>query len=215
MSSIENILNKVNFLLNDCDFKPINPKTIGYEYCKNENLWHIIIAIKSYETVDFTDLCRFLKNPNIKCQCLCIGIKNKGTIEEYIYAQGLYQLNNNVNPYSLPVELSVIQKISTADERKSQSVFSTDIDPNNWRYRYIAQIITLCCRKESSEYDSSGQPNRIPDSQIIKNYIFKPEWIHESRDDENYREIQNEIRSLVFSGKKQFQHELEDEDINI
>lgn len=64
---------------------------------------------------------------------------------------------------------------------------------------HLNQSILLCCR----EISSSGTAKHI------KHFGFGPEYIHESRDVDKYRELQEEVFSMILNGKKRRQDELE------
>lgn len=176
--------------MDENNFRPSSPKKIGYEFSEKENFWTINIPIKSNNVIDFTNFENFLKNPNITCQCLCIGIKQEGTTEEFIYTMGLYKCE--VNPNTIGVNNITGKEIANNPD---------DYD----KYVHLANCVSLCCRAESSEYDPNGQRNsNRPTAKIIKHYIFDPEWIHEKINDEIYWFGYKEIKSGILDGRKLF-----------
>lgn len=192
--SLYAIFNQFESILKLINFQPINPQIIGYEFRKNENFWYMCIPIKRNNEVNFTLFENFVIDPNIVCQCLCIAIMDEDTPEEFIYVMGLYQCNGKIN--QIPV---LMKEISN--------------NPDNYdKYMHLTQCISLCCRRESSEYDQRGVhcPDSRPKAKIIRHYVFDDDWIHDSRNDPVYRIGQDEIRSMILAGKMQFEQEVEE-----
>lgn len=175
------IVEPINEILSKINFEPSDPQLIGYEFRQNENFWTICIHIKRNRILDFSDLEFFLHHPMIKLQCLSIGSKYEGTKNEFIYTFGLYKCY--VNPYTLGIKL-IGKEIGA--------------NPNNRnKYLHLANSISLCCRRISSSWTAT----------IIANYVYCPEWIHDNRRDQNYKESLNQIKADIFYGKKLYENQ--------
>lgn len=108
------------------NFNLINPEQIGYEFSKNKNFWNITIPIKrSGGPVNIYGLKLLLQMPEVTCFGLCIGLGHEDTVDEYIYALGLFQTNLNVEDSKL----------------KNNKILDED---------HMNQTILLLCRKISS-----------------------------------------------------------------
>lgn len=163
----------------------IDIEKIGYAFRQNAEelykpiFWNVTIPIKrSNHDVNLSHLANFLQIPDLLCHCLCIGVLAEDTDDEYIYALCVCQ-------FSKDIDLRDIDK-------------TKQIEIEN--LSHMAQSILLCCRKESSEYDrATGEhvPDVRPTANIIRNYGFEASWIHDSRDDNRYRELQEETLLLL------------------
>lgn len=182
-----------NMIYNDIDviwetrkFQKINSEQIGYEYRKSDNFFNISIPIKrSNKHVNLVSIMTFLSHPEIKCYNLCIGYMHENTYFNQVYPNEEYIYALGLYQINPNVDLS---QFDITIEKK--------INDEN----HLNQSILLHCRQQSMKGSA----------RIMKHNGFDPEYIHESRDDAKYRELQKESLSLILTGMKRYEDESEE-----